>query len=256
MRFPQSRRSAVTSGPGSRRFATVGGQAGICPWGGTHLTSVLCFLAFMAVANTVGGGLRIAYRGDHHLHSLRLVIDLGVSVLLSAWALARVRAQWGQDAGLPAPILAEDDERERVASRPRTRRQAWLRVARSVLTAGLTALAVAIVVSQWGTLESAFGELRHLRWGMLRWAVYAEALAMIAFAQLTRLLLRAGGVNLGLGSMIGLTLASNAVALTLPGARPGPSPSPSINCAGGGCAGRSPPTRSRSLGCSRPWRWW
>ena len=41
--------------------------------------------------------------------------------------------------------------------------------------------------------------------------------ALIAFAQLTRLLLRAGGVSLGLGSMIGLTLASNAVALTLLG---------------------------------------
>ena len=40
---------------------------------------------------------------------------------------------------------------------------------------------------------------------------------MVAFAQLTRLLLRAGDVNLRLGSMIGLTLASNAVALTLPG---------------------------------------
>jgi hypothetical protein len=88
---------------------------------------------------------------------------------------------------------------------------------RWIVLFGLLALAAVTVASQWGTLESAFGRLGHLHWRNLRWAIYAEALAMIAFAQLTRLLLRAGGVNLRMGSMIGLTLASNAVALTLPG---------------------------------------
>jgi len=71
--------------------------------------------------------------------------------------------------------------------------------------------------SQWGTLDAALGQLAHVHWRTLRWALYAEALALVAFAQLTRLLLRAGGVNLGLGSMFRLTLASNALALTLPG---------------------------------------
>lgn len=171
----------------------------------------------MAVGNLVGGGLRFVYGTEHHHHTLRLLIDLALGVGLSAWALVRVRAEWGRDDGPPAPMPADDEPRRRPAARPRTRRRRWLRAARWTLLAGLTALAVLTIVSQWGTLESAFGELRHMRWGRLRWAIYAEALAMIAFAQLTRLLLRAGGVNLGLGSMIGLTLASNSVSTTLPG---------------------------------------
>ena len=168
----------------------------------------------MAVANAIDGGLRVVYGNGHHHHWVRLAINVALAVSLSAWALLRVRAQWGEDAGLlvPGPI---EGERERHQSRGR--RPLWLRVARWVLIAGLTAVAVTTVISEWGTLRSAFKELGHLHWGTLRWAIYAEALAMIAFAQLTRLLLRAGGVNLGMGSMVGLTLASNAVALTLPG---------------------------------------
>lgn len=184
---------------------------------GRHLTSALCFLAFMAVANALGGGLRVVYGPSHHHHTLRLVIDVAISVLLSGWALVRVRAQWSHDAGIPAPVSDTAEAGSGTTHRPCTRRQAWLRVGRWALLAGLSAVAVMTVISQWPTLQSAFKELSHLHWGMLRWAIYAEALAMIAFAQLTRLLLRAGGVNLRLGSMIGLALASNAVALTLPG---------------------------------------
>ncbi len=93
----------------------------------------------------------------------------------------------------------------------------WLRCARWSAMLAVLALAAVIIASQFGTLETAFAQLKHLHWRALRWAIYAEALALVAFAQLTRLLLRAGGVNLRLGPMIGLTLASNAVAITLPG---------------------------------------
>jgi len=86
---------------------------------------------------------------------------------------------------------------------------------------GLWEVAGGTGIGQGGTFGAARGQLKHLRGGTLRWGIYAEAVAMVAFAQLTRLLLRAGGVNLGLGAMTGLTVASNAVALTLPGA---PSP--------------------------------
>ncbi len=180
------------------------------------MTSLLCLFAFLAVANTIGGSLRIVVGNPHHPHSVRFAINLAISLLLSAWALARVRSQWGADAADPVAMLAEQQEGSRTAlssngSAP------WLRWARWILSGVLLAVAIATIASEWGTLESALDRLTALRWGELRWAIYAEGLAMIAFAQLTRLLLRAGGVNLGLGSMIGLTLASNAVALTLPG---------------------------------------
>jgi hypothetical protein len=188
------------------------------PRGGSRLTTVVCVLAFAAVANTVGGGLRVVYSGQHQLHSLRLVINLAASVLLCAWALVRVRAQWGEDAGAPSVIHAEGVEStDNGATRSPTRFPSWLRWARRILMIGLLAVAAVTIAFQWGTLETAFGQLKHLHWRSLRWPIYAEALALVAFAQLTRLLLRAGGVSLGLGSMIGLTLASNGVALTLPG---------------------------------------
>jgi putative heme transporter len=211
------KRHANTRAATRRLQSTRRAAAVVLSWGGPRLTWVLCALAFVAVANLLGGGLRFVYgAGDQH-HALRLVADLVASVVLSAVALARVRSQWGRDSEPPAPIPVGDEEREPHAGRSSIMLPPWLRVARWVLIAGLTGVAVVTIVSQWGTLESAFGELKHIRWGRLRWAIYAEALAMIAFAQLTRLLLRAGKVNLGLGSMIGLTLASNAVALTLPG---------------------------------------
>lgn len=180
------------------------------------MTSVVCLLAFLAVANTVGGGLRIISGNPHHVHWVRFAINLTLTVVLSAWALIRVRSQWGRDAAEPVVMPAEETEHGDTA-RSSTTSGAWLRWARWIACAVLLAVAITTIVSEWGTLESALDRLGDLRWGDLRWAIYAEGLAMIAFAQLTRLLLRAGGVNLGLGSMIGLTLASNAVALTLPG---------------------------------------
>lgn len=180
------------------------------------MTSVVCLLAFLAVANTIGGGLRIVSGNPHHLHWVRFAINLALTVVLSAWALIRVRSQWGRDVAEPVVMPVEETEQDGKA-RSSITSAAWLRWARWIVSAVLLTVAITTIVSEWGTLESALDRLGDLRWGDLRWAIYAEGLAMIAFAQLTRLLLRAGGVNLGLGSMIGLTLASNAVALTLPG---------------------------------------
>ncbi|MGO9971483.1 MAG: lysylphosphatidylglycerol synthase transmembrane domain-containing protein [Solirubrobacteraceae bacterium] len=187
------------------------------PWGGERLTSVLCLLAFVAVANAVGGGLRVVDADDRHSAS-RLVVDLAISFLLSAWALARVRVQWAQDAARPtANHPRERASKDTEATHLSKRCAWWLRCARWSVMLAVLALAAVIIASQFGTVETAFAQLKHLHWRTLRWAIYAEALALVAFAQLTRLLLRAGGVNLRLGSMIVLTLASNAVAITLPG---------------------------------------
>ncbi|MGO9961226.1 MAG: lysylphosphatidylglycerol synthase transmembrane domain-containing protein [Solirubrobacteraceae bacterium] len=137
---------------------------------------------------------------------------------MTAWALARVRTQWAEDAAGAAAIPAEGPQRQAseapLASTPLA---PWLRWARAIVIIGVLALAGVAIASQSRTLETALAQLKHLHWRTLRWAIYAEALSLIAFAQLTRLLLRASGVNLRLGSMIGLTLASNALAITLPG---------------------------------------
>jgi uncharacterized membrane protein YbhN (UPF0104 family) len=129
-------------------------------------------------------------------------------VLSSAWALIGVRSQWRTNAAEPVVMLAEEAEPGDTARSP-IASAGWLRWARWIACAVLLAVAITTIVSEWGTLRSGLVRLGDLRWGDLRWAIYAEGLAMIAFAQLTRLLLRAGGVKLGLGSMIGLTLASN-----------------------------------------------
>ncbi|MBV9311667.1 MAG: hypothetical protein JOZ73_12595, partial [Solirubrobacterales bacterium] len=188
-------------------------ERSISSWGGAHLTTLICFLAFVAVGNSIGGGVRIAL-GGHHLRWLGFLINLAASLVLSAWALTRVRAQWGKDTTRAESRAVDVPTR---LPRPSSRRPTWLRVARFTLTIVFASLAVVTIATQWGTFQSALGHLDHVQWRPLRWALYAEVLALIAFAQLTRLLLRTGGVNLGLGSMFRLTLASNAIALTLPG---------------------------------------
>lgn len=91
------------------------------------------------------------------------------------------------------------------------------RWARRIVIVGLIGGGAATVVSQWGEVSSALTQLKSLNWQDVRWAIYAELLALIAFAQLMRVLLRAGGANLRLRSILSLTLASIALALTLPG---------------------------------------
>ena len=75
------------------------------------MTSVVCLLAFLAVANTIGGGLRIISGPPHHVHWVRFATNLALTVLSSAWALIRVRSQWRRDAAEPEVMLAQFHER-------------------------------------------------------------------------------------------------------------------------------------------------
>jgi putative heme transporter len=178
------------------------------------VTAILCFLAFMAAANAVSGGVRFLYAGQQQLNTARLLINLGLAVVLSLWALARVRKQRDQEAAV-GPVAPYEFEAECRAGAS-ARGASWLRWARWVVTVGVVALAVLMIASQWGTLRSGLDQLGDPHWRELRWAIYAETLALISFAQLTRLLLAAGGARLRFRSMLGLTIASNALALTLP----------------------------------------
>ena len=59
--------------------------------------------------------------------------------------------------------------------------------------------------------------VRHLRPAWLVVAIVAEAGSMVVFARLQRWLLRAGGCDIGLGEMVEITLAGNALGTSLPG---------------------------------------
>ena len=189
------------------------------PRGGPRLTAILCFLAFVAVANALSGGLLAVCAGRPRFHADHLLVEVGLAVLLSVWGLARVRKQCKQEATRPFVPARQGRSELEAGSSPRAswRGSSRLQWARWALTIGLVALAVVTIASQWGTLRSGVEQLSHLHWRNLRWAVYAETLSLIALAQLTRLLLATGGVRLRLDSVLGLTVASNAMALTLPG---------------------------------------
>jgi uncharacterized membrane protein YbhN (UPF0104 family) len=83
----------------------------------------------------------------------------------------------------------------------------------------LAVLVVAVVagVSRSHDLAAAGHSLIHVRWGLLLVALGLEAASMVIFARIQQRLLRAGNVDVGLGPMTAITLAANALALTLPG---------------------------------------
>jgi uncharacterized protein (TIRG00374 family) len=65
-------------------------------------------------------------------------------------------------------------------------------------------------------LGGAASSLRHPDWVWLVVALYAETVSMIAFARLQRRMLAAGGVRVALRKAIAVTLAANAMSVTMP----------------------------------------
>ncbi|HEX4540479.1 MAG TPA: YbhN family protein [Acidimicrobiales bacterium] len=100
------------------------------------------------------------------------------------------------------------------ATHPRHR---GMHLLRNLVGVAVLALALAALVDKRHDLTSASHFLSRLDWRWLVLAVGAEAASMVVFARLQRWLLRAGGVRMGLRSMIEITLAGNALGTTLPG---------------------------------------
>jgi len=94
------------------------------------------------------------------------------------------------------------------------RRWTWLRglFAVAILGAG-----VAAAVSRHAELAEAGRALGHVDIERLGVVLGLELASMMPFARLQRLLLRAGGVDLGLWSMVEITFAGNALGTLLPG---------------------------------------
>lgn len=105
-------------------------------------------------------------------------------------------------------------------AQPRWRRflrsRSW-RVLRFVVGLGLAALVLYALNGRRGELVGASATLARLRVGWLLVAIAAEVASFASFGALQRKLLACGGVSVGLSFATGLSLASGAIASSLPG---------------------------------------
>lgn len=92
----------------------------------------------------------------------------------------------------------------------------WHRV-RTTASLALLVAAVVLLAMRGGTLGRAAGRIAHARPGWIVLAIASEGGSMVVFARLQQRLLRAGGAELGLGTMTAITTAANALTGTLPG---------------------------------------
>ncbi|HEV3354983.1 MAG TPA: lysylphosphatidylglycerol synthase transmembrane domain-containing protein [Acidimicrobiales bacterium] len=93
----------------------------------------------------------------------------------------------------------------------------WKWWARRIVGATLLGAAVALAYGRREELRQAIDLLGHLRLSGLAVAIALEAASLVAFARLQRWLLHEGGVEVGLVPMVQITLAGNALAMSLPG---------------------------------------
>jgi uncharacterized membrane protein YbhN (UPF0104 family) len=190
--------------------------------GGGRLTAAVSVLALVSVCNALWAALQLAVGGQHQPTTLVLAAWSTLGAAFTAWALIRLRARRSESAAVPArPPPVEDEAPPVFAIGAWSERlPAWLiravRVGRWVLALGLTAAAAITIVDQWSTLQAAVDRLSDPNWHWLKWAIYAEAISTVAYAWMFLLLLRSGGVRLRLGTSVALTLAGNALVVTLP----------------------------------------
>ena len=89
-----------------------------------------------------------------------------------------------------------------------------VRRALAVVLGGVVILAV---VQHRSELATAGATLSRLQWHWVAVAVLAEIASVVFFAGVQRWLLRAGGVDVDPAPMVGITLAANAIAMSVPG---------------------------------------
>ena len=93
----------------------------------------------------------------------------------------------------------------------------WKWWARRVFGAALLGVGLALAYGRRHELRQAIDLLGQLRISGLVVALALEAASLVAFARLQRWLLHQGGVDVGLVPMVQITLAGNALAMSLPG---------------------------------------
>jgi uncharacterized protein (TIRG00374 family) len=98
----------------------------------------------------------------------------------------------------------------------RWRRRVW-RIARIVISVGAVALAAVVIAGRKDEIEGATSAFGHLQAVWVVAAILSEALAILSFAAIQRVLLAAGGTPVGMGPLTAITLAGNALQNSLPG---------------------------------------
>ena len=92
----------------------------------------------------------------------------------------------------------------------------WKGIAQAAAMAVIAAGAGAAIYTERATVQKGLAVLPHLRVWWLLAGIGAECLSMLAFGQLQRSLLRAGGARLSLGSVLATVYRANAIAVTVP----------------------------------------
>jgi len=173
------------------------------------LIGFVSVLAFVALTNLAVSFVRSVTTGDGDMPWVRVLIELVIAGACVVWVTSRRREHLEPTV---EAALADDD----VTAERRTPRK-WVRIARLIIVPALIAATTVSIADQWGTVEGAIGRLAHLDWHWVRLAIFAEALSVVAFATVGRRLLRAAGHHLRLSTMIGLGLATNSIAGSVPG---------------------------------------
>jgi len=96
---------------------------------------------------------------------------------------------------------------------PLRRAWPWLKY---VVGLALAALALWALTNRRGELSGASTYFAHLRWWWVVLAALAEAGSLVAFALIQKKLLQAGGVDVSTGRLTGVTVASTAIANSMP----------------------------------------
>lgn len=109
--------------------------------------------------------------------------------------------------------FAQPGDPARSVRRGRRKIGAW---ARFVIGLALGAAALWAVSGQRGELAGATSELSRLKTGWVLVAAVSEVASFVAFSRMQGRLLRAGGVRVGPGRLLGLTAAASAIASSIP----------------------------------------
>lgn len=113
------------------------------------------------------------------------------------------------------PRMTAERRRGRAATLVVALGRAWP-VLRYLIGLVLGLLALYALNGQRGELNGATSVIAHLSSGWLLVAVCAEAVAVVSFAMLQRVLLLAGGARVGLPRLVAITLAGNSINNSLP----------------------------------------
>jgi len=104
-----------------------------------------------------------------------------------------------------------------VVEGPGVRRWRVWSIVRLVVGLVLAVVAVNLVVGRRSELEGATAILSGLRWEWLLLAFIIEVTSVVAFAEVERRMLGAGGLRVGLWPLTGIALAGNSIQNSLPG---------------------------------------